>query len=105
MKKVIYRAIEKKDYLEVQNLICISFGLDSYVSDSKTLKLITKQYLCSCLTEQTYNKVAEIDGKIIGVIMGASDHAKHTVINILNALKSLFYSLQIILFHRKACDS
>ena len=58
MGKVIYRNIEKKDYPQVQNLICTSFGLDSYVSDAKTLDIIKKRYLCSSLAEQTFNQVA-----------------------------------------------
>ncbi len=62
MKKVIYRTIEKKDYPQVRNLICTSFGLDDYVSDAKTLELVNKRYLCSSLAEQTYNLVAEVDG-------------------------------------------
>lgn len=102
MKKVIYRTIEKKDYPKVRNLIRTSFGLDDYVSDSKTLELVNRRYLCSSLAEQTYNLVAEVDGQVAGVIMGASDHAKHTAGNIVNALQSLCYSLRIILFHRKA---
>lgn len=104
MEKVIYRTIEKKDYPQVQNLICTSFGLDSYVSDAKALDIIKKRYLCSCLAEQTYNQVAEVDGQIVGVIMGASDHDKHNAFNMVQTIRSLFYTLRLILFHRKACS-
>ncbi len=71
MKKVIFRTIEK-NYPQVHNLICTSFGL------------------CSSLAEQTYNLVAEPDGRVVGVIMGASDHAKHTAANIINGLQSRY---------------
>lgn len=103
MEKVIYRNIAKKDYPAVRSLICDAFGLQRYVSDSKVLELVNKRYLCSSLAEQTYNQVAEMDGQVIGVIMGASSHATHQASHILNALRSLWYSLQIVLFHQKAC--
>lgn len=67
MKKIIYRTLEKKDYPQICKMICTAFGLNSYVSDSKTLALVNKHYLCSCLAEQTYSCVAEIDGQIVGV--------------------------------------
>ncbi len=109
MKKYVYEKSNlqnnrKKDYPKVCNLICTSFVLDDYVSDAKTLELVNKRYLCSSLAEQTYNLVAEVDGQVVGVIMGASDHAKHTAATAVNALQSLFYSLRIILFHRKPCS-
>ncbi len=103
MKKIIYRTIEKQDYPQICKMICTAFGLSSYVSDSKTLELVNKQYLCSCLAEQTYSYVAEIDGQIVGVIMGASKHATHTATTVISTLQYIFYTLQIMLFHRKAC--
>ena len=100
---MICRNIEKKDCPAVRSIICDSFGLQRYVSDPKVLELVKKQYLCSSLAEQTYNQIAEVDGQVVGVIMGASSHAKHKASHFLNALRSLWYSLRIVLFHPKAC--
>ena len=103
MEKVIYRTIQKKDYPQVQNLICNSFGLDRYVSDARALEIIKKRYLSSSLAEQTFNCVAEIDGQVVGVIMGASKQDNHKVFHLGQTMASLFYTISLVLFHAKAC--
>ena len=72
MKEFIYRRLKKSDYNEVQNLISDAFGLHDYVEDEKMLEKVKKIYLCSCLSEQKFSRVAVHKGKIVGIIMGAS---------------------------------
>ena len=103
MKNVTYRTLNKEDYPQVENLICSSFGLDGYISDSKALDIIKKRYLRGCLAVHTYNQVAVVDGQVVGIIIGASRHDKRTSFNRINALYTLFYTLQLVLFHLKAC--
>ena len=70
MDQIVYRVIKKADYKSLENIIVNSFHLDRYVEDEKTLRAWASLYLQSCLSEQTYNCVAECNGKIVGVIMG-----------------------------------
>lgn len=70
MAQIVYRVIKKADYKSIENIIITSFHLDSYVEDEGTLRAWASLYLQSCLCEQTYNCVAECNGKIVGVIMG-----------------------------------
>ena len=70
MEPVIYRNVRKEDYAQIEELINQSFGLHGYVSSSKVLKYIKKQYLYSCLAEATYTCVAVKGERVVGVIMG-----------------------------------
>lgn len=72
MEDIIYRTIKKEDYKQISNLIAESFDLNSYIVDEESLKEVKEHYLYSCLAEATYINIAEIKGKIIGVIMGNS---------------------------------
>lgn len=101
METIKYRTTEKKDYPAIGEIINQSFGLYRYVSDKKTLDCFKLQYVYSCLSEATYNCVAEQDGKIVGVIMG---NAK-TDYKICPHLKYLFstlrYGIKMIYYGRK----
>lgn len=93
MKELIYRRCEKYDYPEIQKLISDSFGLHNYVEDERTLTKVKKMYLYSCLSEQKFNRVAVSEGKIVGVIMGASKNDRLKLSNILNILKLIYYTI------------
>ena len=95
MKKVIYRRISKADLPEIEQLVSDAFGLHEYVEDTKTWELVKKMYMASCLAEEKFNKVAVVDGKIAGVIMGGSDHEKHTRSNVKNGARLLYYVARI----------
>ncbi|WP_315169021.1 GNAT family N-acetyltransferase [Metaclostridioides mangenotii] len=72
MDKVLYRKIRKSDFKEVESIINKSFDLYKYVDNPIVLKYFLKTYLYSCLVEQTFNCIAEKDGKVVGVILGQS---------------------------------
>lgn len=90
MERIKYRAITKADFPAVGEIINQAFGLYRYVTDEKTLNSFKLQYVYSCLSEATYNCVAEQDGKIVGVIMG---NAKSDY-KIFPHLKYLFHTVQ-----------
>ena len=95
MKKVIYRRISKADIPEIEQLVSDAFGLHEYVEDKNTLDLIKKMYVASCLAEEKFNKVAVVDGKIAGVIMGGSDHEKYTRSNVKNGARMLYHAARL----------
>ena len=68
MEQLIYRNLKKQDYNAVAELLSHSFGLHRYVSDKRLLRIFKKQYLYSCLSEATFSRVAEQNGKIVGAV-------------------------------------
>ena len=72
MCDILYRKIDKKDYLTISDMIDSAFGLSRYISNKKILNQVKKMYLYSCLAEATFTNIAEKDGEIIGIIMGNS---------------------------------
>ncbi|MEG0692533.1 MAG: GNAT family N-acetyltransferase [Oscillospiraceae bacterium] len=103
MEDIIYRKIDITDYTAVRNLISDAFSLQNYVTNKKALDIVKKMYLCSCLAEQKFNRVALYQGEVVGVIMGASKNDSTKSANILNAMKMCYYTVSICLFHKKAC--
>lgn len=74
MKRIMYRTIKKQDYNYIGDLIIKAFNLDEYINDNFLLTQIKLHYVYSCLAEATYINVAEIDSKIVGIIMGNSSN-------------------------------
>lgn len=98
METINYRTVEKKDYPAIGEIINQAFGLYRYVSDEKTLESFKLQYVYSCLSEATYNCVAEKDGEIVGVIMGNAKadykiypHLKYLFHTVQNGIKMRYY--------------
>lgn len=95
MKNIKYRAINKKDYQEIKQMINKSFNIDTYITDTKTLNNILNIYLYSCLAEQTYNMVAASENDfILGVIMGQSSNKYNFFKNLSFKVKTLYYGLK-----------
>lgn len=74
MEKIIYRSIKKQDYNYIGDLIVKVFKLDEYITNNSLLKTIKLHYVYGCLAEATYINIAEIDNKIVGIIMGNSSN-------------------------------
>ena len=68
-KQVTLRNIEKRDYANLEKIICNTWNFNRFSSNKTALKL-SRLYLSSCLTNQTFVKVADVEGKAVGVIMG-----------------------------------
>lgn len=93
MGQIIYRTLEKRDYSAIENLIDSSFDLHRYLIDGKTLTYMKHAYLQGCLAEQTYCRVAERDGSVIGVIMGKADKRYRMGSHAGAGLAALWYNL------------
>ena len=66
---VIYRSVKKTDYPILAKIISDTWGYQKFCSEKVAL-LMGKIYLHSCLSNQSYNCVAERGGIPVGVIMG-----------------------------------
>lgn len=95
MKQIVYRELQKRDYPAIENLIESSFELDRYLSDEKVLAFMKHAYLQGCLAEQTFCRVAEQDGKVIGVIMGKADNRYQIRRHIQPFAATLWHSLRM----------
>lgn len=94
MNQFIYREVKEKDYEQIENLIAESFFLNEYVPEGETLNELKKTYLRSCLTEATYKQVAELDGIIVGVIMGYADKDFNIFGMLFHSAETLFHGLK-----------
>lgn len=69
--EVTIREYRKEDAPCLETIIRKTWGYDSFCSD-KVAKQLARIYLASCLGEQTFTRVALVNGKVEGIIM-----AKH----------------------------
>lgn len=68
-EQVILREFQKSDRPELENVVREAWKYDRFCSP-KTAAKMAKVYLNSCLTNQTFTRVAEVDGVPVGIIMG-----------------------------------
>ena len=73
--QVIFREYRDADYGALAEVIRETWNYDRFCSP-KTAASIARVYLDSCLIQQTFTRVAEMDGIPVGVIMG-KDIAHH----------------------------
>lgn len=99
MKNLIYRNIKKEDYPQIKNLINKAFGFYQFIKDEKFLDLVLNMYLQDCIIASSFSKIAEKDGKVIGIILGNSKKDKS--IRKLHNLTSLSKSGLNLLFTNK----
>lgn len=74
-EQIIFREYQKADQKALENVVREAWQYDRFCSP-KTAAKMAKVYLCSCLTNQTFTRVAVIDGAPVGIIMG-KNIAKH----------------------------
>ena len=79
MNKVIYRELMKEDYKEVKNLICEAFGFSNFIKDKNILDIVTHFYLQECVSDSSFSKIAEMDNKVIGIILGKEKSDERTL--------------------------
>ena len=68
-EQIILRAYRKTDRKALENVVREAWKYDRFCSPETAAKM-AKVYLNSCLTNQTFTRVAEIDGEPVGIIMG-----------------------------------
>ncbi len=68
-EQIILREFQKSDRPELENVVRETWKYDRFCSP-KTAAKMAKVYLNSCLTNQTFTRVAEVDGIPVGIIMG-----------------------------------
>lgn len=68
-EQIILREYQKADHKALEKVVREAWKYDRFCSP-KTAAKMAKVYLNSCLTNQTFARVAEIDGEPVGIIMG-----------------------------------
>lgn len=68
-EQIILREYQKADHKALENVVREAWKYDRFCSPETAAKM-AKVYLNSCLTNQTFIRVAEINGEPVGVIMG-----------------------------------
>lgn len=68
-EKIVLREYQKADHKALESVVREAWKYDRFCSP-KTAAKMAKVYLNSCLTNQTFTKVAEINGEPVGIIMG-----------------------------------
>ena len=74
MKKTL-RELKKQDVPALEDVIRKTWNYDRFATP-KTARKLAKVYLATCLTNQTYTRVAEVNGVPVGLILG-KDIEKH----------------------------
>lgn len=74
-EQIILREYQKTDRQALENIVREAWKYDKFCTP-KTAWRMAKVYLNSCLTNQTFTKVAVIDNTPVGIIMG-KDIQKH----------------------------
>ena len=67
-REIVFREFQKKDSKMIEEIIIEAWNYNDLCS-SKTAHKMAKVFLSSCLTNQTYARVALLDNQPIGVIM------------------------------------
>ena len=70
------REYQKNDFIALKNIIRKTWRYDEF-SSPKTASRLADVFLSSCLANQTYTRVAEIDGKPAGIIMAKNIEEHH----------------------------
>lgn len=94
-EKIILREYQTADQQALENVVREAWEYDRFCTP-KTAAKMAKVFLNSCLINQTFTRVAEIDGVPVGIIMG-KDIQKHRCslslwVKWLASLLSLFLS-------------
>ena len=63
------RELKKEDVPALEDVIRKTWNYDRFATP-KTARKLAKVYLATCLTNQTYTRVAEVNGVPVGLILG-----------------------------------
>lgn len=67
--QMIFREYRKTDRKALEDVIRVTWNYDKFATP-KTARRLAKVYLATCLTNQTYSRIAVIDQKPAGLILG-----------------------------------
>lgn len=70
------RELKKQDIPVLEDVIRKTWHYDEFATP-KTARKLAKVYLASCLTNQTYTRVAEVNGVPVGLILGKNIEKHH----------------------------
>ena len=70
------RELKKQDLPALENVIRKTWDYDKFATP-KTARKLAKVYLATCLTNQTYTRIAEVDGVPAGLILGKNIEKHH----------------------------
>ena len=107
---LILRELKREDLPALQDVIRKTWNYDKFATP-KTARKLAKVYLASCLTNQTYTQVAEVDGIPVGLILGKNKEKHHCLgkyrLRQISALCSLFTTKEgrnILSFYKHVDD-
>lgn len=63
------REYQKNDFIALKNIIRKTWRYDEF-SSPKTASRLADVFLSSCLTNYTFSRVAVLNGKPVGIILG-----------------------------------
>ena len=86
MKRVIYRNIIDSDYEIIKQLIGDAFAFTEFIKDKELLDIVLSGYLQDCILDSSFSKVAQMDDKVIGFILGNAKKDKNHISNCGNPL-------------------
>lgn len=101
MNNLELREVQKSDYVFIENMICQEFHLERYIPHKRALNIVKKHYIYSCLSEQTYSRVAVKNGQIVGVIMGNASYQYSLIKHLHYLLITLFYQIIMLLWRNQ----
>lgn len=76
MKNIVYRNLEKGDYLQVKRLINSVWKFERFSNDAKTAENLLELYTRKTLIEQNYAKVAVCEDEIVGLLFARKKGGK-----------------------------
>lgn len=69
--RIVYRRYKRSDYAALTSIVQKTWNYDRFAS-KKTADKMARVFLNTCLANQTFTNVAEVDGIPVGVIMGSN---------------------------------
>lgn len=73
-QQVTFRDLEKSDFTIIEKIIIDTWHYEEFCKPN-TARHMAKFYLQSCLTEQTFSKVALMNQQVVGIIMAKSEES------------------------------
>lgn len=92
--KVTLRELTRTDLPALEDVIRKTWNYDKFAT-AKTAKKLARVYLATCLTNQTYTQVAEVNGVSVGLILGKNIEKHHCPINY--RLRQIFALCRLLL--------